>query len=152
MAPGRLRMAGSSGGRGPVRSQSTGCGWSPNVSRDSGERVIGSGSPSVFLVPERGRGSAMKRWLAVAAAAAAVGLGVPAWVAPASAGGAPYCGIRWGSLPKDAGVLSRAHLAGVRAGQHACFDRLVLDFDARARGYSVRYVAQVTEDGSGRTV
>jgi len=94
----------------------------------------------------------MKRWLALVAVAAAVGLGVTAWVAPASAGGAPYCGIRWGSLPKDAGVLSRAHLAGVRAGQHACFDRLVLDFDARARGYSVRYVAQVTEDGSGRTV
>ena len=42
----------------------------------------------------------MKRWLAVAAAA--VALGVTAWVAPASASAAPYCGITWGSLPKQA--------------------------------------------------
>ena len=40
------------------------------------------------------RGTDMKRWLAVAAAA--VALGVTAWVAPASASAAPYCGIPWG--------------------------------------------------------
>lgn len=92
----------------------------------------------------------MRRWLA--AVAAAVGLGVTAWVAPAAAAGAPYCGIRWGSLAKDAGTGSGAHLTGVRAGRHGCFDRLVLDFDGRARGYRVSYVAQVRSDGAGRVV
>jgi hypothetical protein len=92
----------------------------------------------------------MKRWLA--ALAAAVGLGVTAWVAPAAAADSPYCGIRWGSLAKDAGPMSGAHLTGVRAGRHACYDRLVLDLDGRAPGYSVSYVAQVTQDGSGFVV
>jgi hypothetical protein len=92
----------------------------------------------------------MKRWLA--AVAAAVGLGVTAWVAPAAAADSPYCGIRWGSLAKDAGAMSAAHLTNVRGGQHACFDRLVFDFDGRARGYQVGYVTQIGEDGSGRIV
>ena len=42
----------------------------------------------------------MKRGLA--AVAAAVALGVTAWVAPAAATTTPYCGITWGSLPKEA--------------------------------------------------
>lgn len=33
-----------------------------------------------------------------------------------------------------------------------CFDRLVLDFADDVDGYSVRYVAQVTMDGSGHIV
>ena len=43
----------------------------------------------------------------------------------------------------------------VRAGRHACFDRLVVDLGWAAPGfdaYDVRYVSQVTEDGSGRAV
>ena len=92
----------------------------------------------------------MKRWLA--AAAAVVALGSVAWVAPAAADGGPYCGIRWGSLAKEAGTLSQAHLTNVRAGQHACYDRLVLDLDGRAPGYLVGYVDQVTQDGSGAVV
>ncbi len=76
----------------------------------------------------------MKRGLA--AVAAAMALGVTAWVAPAAAGTAPYCGITWGSLPKEASARGRRHVTNVRAGQHACFDRLVLD----VRGGRARHV------------
>jgi len=90
----------------------------------------------------------MKRWLAVAAAA--VALGVTAWVAPASASAAPYCGITWGSLPKQASGGTGGELTNVRAGQHACFDRLVLDVrGGRAGTYWVNYVPEVRTEGAG---
>jgi hypothetical protein len=44
---------------------------------------------------------------------------------------------------------------GVRAGRHACFDRLVIDVggqDTTFGSYDVRYVAQVYEDGRGNAV
>lgn len=71
--------------------------------------------------------------------------------APASAA-TPYCGIRWGSLAKNVPAMSSAPLVNVRAGRHACYDRVVLDVAGRASGYSVRYVAQVTAEGSGFVV
>jgi hypothetical protein len=90
----------------------------------------------------------MRRWLAVAAAA--VALGVTAWVAPATATTAPYCGITWGSLPKEAAAPGGGYLTNVRAGRHACFDRLVLDVSGgRVGTYWVRYVSEVRMDGSG---
>lgn len=48
---------------------------------------------------------------------------------PASAAAGPYCGITWGSLARSTGTStpSSATLTGVRVGQHACYDRLVLD-------------------------
>jgi hypothetical protein len=75
---------------------------------------------------------------------------------PTPAQAAPYCGQTWGSQPEvGAGAApADATLEGVRAGRHACFDRLVLDLD-QARGFSgydVRYVPGVVEDGSGRPV
>lgn len=76
--------------------------------------------------------------------------------APAPAAGhAPYCGIRWGSLPERAGELvGQAELADVRAGRHACFDRLVLDVrgDITTGGYAVRYTSAVHEPGRGEVV
>jgi hypothetical protein len=39
----------------------------------------------------------------------------------------------------------------VRAGQHACFDRLVLDLDARRVSYTVQY-GQVLSQGQGLPV
>ena len=75
--------------------------------------------------------------------------------APASAA-SPYCGITWGSQAKvhtghdPAGDFVR----NVRAGRHACFDRLVIDL-AQARAfdtYSVQYVPQVRAEGSGHVV
>ena len=92
----------------------------------------------------------MKRWLA--AVAAAVTVGTVAWVAPAAADAGPYCGIRWGSLGKQGGAPSGAVLTDVRAGRHACFDRLVVDMRGNASYYFVKYVAQVGQDGSGAVV
>lgn len=86
--------------------------------------------------------------LAVAAALAALVLATPAQAA--------YCGITWGSQAK---VVAGAdpmfdQLTAVRAGQHGCYDRLVIDL-ADAGGftaYDVRYVSQVRQDGSGTLV
>jgi hypothetical protein len=78
-----------------------------------------------------------------------------ALVAPAAtaAQAAPFCGITWGSLPKHAGtVAGQEYLTGIRAGRHACFDRLVLDVrGGRVSGYDVRY-APVATVGQGRPI
>jgi predicted PurR-regulated permease PerM len=84
--------------------------------------------------------------------AAAVALGVTAWVASASASAsaAPYCEITWGSLPKQASGGTGGELTNVRAGQHACFDRLVLDVRGGQVGmYWVNYVPEVRTEGAG---
>jgi hypothetical protein len=87
-------------------------------------------------------------------------LAVPAVIlapAAAQAGETSYCGITWGSLPKrvqgppvDGSVP--ATVADVRAGGHACYDRLVVDLAGRGSGAAVRYVPQVVMDGSGKVV
>ncbi len=87
--------------------------------------------------------------LALTAATAAVLVPAPAQAA------APYCGITWGSLPKVSTAPDAEMVNGVRAGRHACFDRLVVDLggqDTTFGSYDVRYVGQVHEDGSGRAV
>ncbi len=86
--------------------------------------------------------------------AAALALGLAAATAPAAVGAtsataAPYCGIYWGSLAKSSSVSTAPSVTGLRAGRHACFDRLVIDHKGRASGYDVRYVSQVSQDGSG---
>jgi hypothetical protein len=89
--------------------------------------------------------------LVVLAALVAVVAGL---VSPAAAA-APYCGITWGSQPKSADAHDREMVNDVRAGRHACFDRLVIDVggqDISFRSYDVRYVPRVTEDGSGNVV
>ncbi|MFF0990524.1 AMIN-like domain-containing (lipo)protein [Kocuria nitroreducens] len=78
-------------------------------------------------------------WLA--ALVLAMGLGL---IAPSSATAAtPYCGITWGSTAKarsgEATTPRYPHVTDVRAGQHRCFDRLVIDLDGKVRGYDVRY-------------
>lgn len=65
-----------------------------------------------------------------------------------------WCGISWGSLAKRAPQYTTGTVQDVRAGRHACFDRMVIDV-ARVPGtvgYHVRYVDQVREDGSGKVV
>jgi hypothetical protein len=61
----------------------------------------------------------------------------------------PYCGIRWGSLPKRHLVYAytTATIENLRAGRHDCFDRLVVDLGPRRSGlpgpqgdgYQIRY-------------
>jgi hypothetical protein len=85
---------------------------------------------------------------------AAVTVSVLGLVGPATAA-APYCGITWGSTPKtDAGTSDPGvTVTAVRAGQHACYDRLVIDLHGRPiGGYDVRYVPGVGMDGSGTSV
>ena len=68
----------------------------------------------------------------------------------ASASAAPYCGITWGSAAKSAGPASTSkYLTNIRAGQHGCYDRVVLDLNGAAAGYDVRYVPEVSAEGSG---
>jgi hypothetical protein len=64
----------------------------------------------------------------VRALVAVVLLGIVPITAAAPAGASPFCGIRWGSLYKSRhGTLTYAPITNVRSGQHACFDRLVID-------------------------
>ncbi|GAA1757994.1 AMIN-like domain-containing (lipo)protein [Kocuria aegyptia] len=88
-------------------------------------------------------------WLA--AVVLAMGLGL---IVPSSANAAaPYCGITWGSTPKNSDVYTSDVITNVRSGRHACFDRLVVDLRGKhAPGYRVQYVAAVHEDGSGKKV
>ena len=75
-------------------------------------------------------------------------------VSPAAAA-APYCGITWGSQAKTMDRGDTESLYGLRAGRHACFDRLVIDVggqDATFGSYDVRYVREVRADGSGDRV
>ncbi|MCZ2858634.1 AMIN-like domain-containing (lipo)protein [Blastococcus sp. VKM Ac-2987] len=93
--------------------------------------------------------------LAVLAGVLALLVGV---LTPASAAGTtttPYCGLVWGSLPESsAAAPAGLTVTDVRAGRHACFDRVVVDLrgPAAATGYSVRYVDAVHQEGSGTVV
>lgn len=86
--------------------------------------------------------------LAITVATFGLTMSLPAGQATA----APYCGITWGSLPKNAGGSSTAPLNGIRTGRHDCYDRMVLDFSGPASGYQVEYVTNVYTDGSGQLV
>jgi hypothetical protein len=73
--------------------------------------------------------------------------------APAAAtSAAPYCGIRWGSLPKSSPTMATSPVTNVRAGRHACYDRLVIDVRGTVPGYSVRYVSTFTGQASGMPI
>ena len=90
--------------------------------------------------------------LALLAALLAVPATMGAASMTASAEPVPFCGIDWGSLDKHAGDLAQSPVTAVRSGQHDCFDRLVVDVDGAAPGYSVRYVDAVLMDPSGMPV
>lgn len=86
--------------------------------------------------------------LAVASTLAALTVATPAQ-------GAPYCGISWGSTPERGASADTEMVNDVRAGRHACFDRLVIDVggqDITFGSYEVRYVPVVHQDGSGNAI
>jgi hypothetical protein len=83
-----------------------------------------------------------------------LGLLASVQIAPAAgvSAGSPqqsYCGIRWGSLPKNhlVSTYTTATIENLRAGRHGCFDRLVVDLGPRwsglpggqGNGYQIRY-------------
>jgi hypothetical protein len=81
---------------------------------------------------------------------AAVAVTVFGLVVPASAA-APYCGITWGSQPRhDAGLSTEGvAVTNLRAGRHACYDRLVIDLTRSGGfgGYDVYYGAVPATSG-----
>ena len=102
------------------------------------------------------------RRLLVSAAAVLMAIGAIGAFGPeatAQAGkAAAACDIVWGSLPETNGNMSTRPITNVRAGRHACFDRLVVDLAAPPAGvpagrlgYDVRYGA-VGEEGTGTRI
>ena len=79
----------------------------------------------------------MKVLLVILLAATGVTLASPAEAAP-------YCGIRWGSLPEYSAATSVGSITGVRAGRHTCYDRLVIDVAGKIDGYEVQYYPKRT--------
>jgi hypothetical protein len=61
----------------------------------------------------------------------------------------PSCGTTWGSLPKVDDAMSTASLTDARTGRHDCYDRVVLEFQGSATGYSVNYADHVFSQGRG---
>jgi hypothetical protein len=91
----------------------------------------------------------MSCWRRLVLGLVAVALGVGTLGAGAEAA-APYCGQVWGSLPKEVGQGPGGMLiTNVRAGRHACFDRLVIDLAGSPTGYRVSSVPAVLQQGSG---
>ena len=91
------------------------------------------------------------RIIATAAAAMAIGC----LVTPTAANATPYCGIYWGSTDKVGTGLplpGAGPLVNVRAGQHDCYDRLVIDSTGPGATYRVGYVAEVPDQAQGETV
>jgi len=87
-------------------------------------------------------------WLTVILMAVGLGFLAPG---PASAT-TSYCGLVWGSLAKTDQEMSTASVTNVRTGQHYCFDRMVVDLNGPVKGYTVRYVPAVVQDGSGQEI
>lgn len=66
------------------------------------------------------------------------------------------CSVTWGSLARhDPGEAGSGTLTDVRAGRHACFDRVVVDLagvPVDEVGYDASYVDTVLEPGTGDVV
>jgi hypothetical protein len=94
----------------------------------------------------------MRKFLRLSVLALAATLGALTLTTPASA--APFCGITWGSLDKASNAGAGGYVDDVRSGQHACYDRLVIDITGSStyHDWQVGYVSRVVEDPSGRPV
>ncbi|WAZ19574.1 hypothetical protein STRCI_000634 [Streptomyces cinnabarinus] len=88
------------------------------------------------------------------ALAAVAALALPALPA-ATASAATACPTGWGSLAEVRSTATTTPLKNIRTGRNACYDRMVVDLPGAGRaglGYSVRYVAKLYQDGSGRPI
>ena len=89
------------------------------------------------------------------ALALAVSIAPLAAVTSAPTASASVCETQWGSLVKARAPYTSKQITNIRSGRHDCFDRLVVDINAKGEGrpgYQVRYVNRVTMDGSGANV
>ncbi|MGA5900409.1 AMIN-like domain-containing (lipo)protein [Streptomyces venetus] len=81
---------------------------------------------------------------------------VPAGAAPVAArpAAATACPTGWGSVAKTDTSATLTPVRDIRTGRHDCFDRMVIDLPGAGSdvGYSVRYVDQLHQDGSGRHI
>ncbi|MEV3972988.1 hypothetical protein AB0K68_33440 [Streptomyces sp. NPDC050698] len=83
---------------------------------------------------------------------------VPAGAAPAAAQRsttqATTCPTSWGSLAKTDAGATLASVTNIRTGRHTCYDRMVIDVPGGGSGvgYTVQYVDQLYQDGSGRPI
>jgi hypothetical protein len=81
----------------------------------------------------------------------------PALATPGHARSQPStaCAVRWGTNTKQHGPTFpvATPVRDVRAGQHGCFDRLVVDLGTGpSPGYSVRYVSQILSQAEGKVL
>lgn len=80
---------------------------------------------------------------ATPASATSAASAASATFATAGATSRPFCGIRWGSLPKSAGAAKADWLMAGRVGRHPCYDRLVFVLAGPAAGVDARYVRRI---------
>jgi hypothetical protein len=87
--------------------------------------------------------------LTPASGATAAARPASAAIRPGSAATRP-CASTFTLAPKHATRMVQSRVLRVRAGRHACFDRLVIDIGrGRQPGYRVRYVRRIISDPSG---
>src|SRR4051794_31829826 len=75
-----------------------------------------------------------------------------ALTSPVAMSSATKCGASFTLGGKSHKSSKSRPLVDVRAGKHACYDRLVLEFRGPVNGYNIRYVKKVYQDGSGKVV
>ena len=65
---------------------------------------------------------------------------------------AATCATDWGSLRETSDNHPDAVIVDARAGEHECFDRMVVELDGNAPGYEVRYVKKFVPSANGKVV
>ncbi|MGI5131879.1 AMIN-like domain-containing (lipo)protein [Pseudonocardia sp. CA-107938] len=81
----------------------------------------------------------------------ALAVALLACAAPATAA-AGSCATAWGTDVEQVLAGGGGEVTGVRAGTDACWDRVVIDLAGPASGYTVTYVDEVRQEGSGAVV
>ncbi|MGW5718542.1 AMIN-like domain-containing (lipo)protein [Amycolatopsis sp. NPDC003865] len=119
-----------------------GCGSGPVASPPAGTPPPASSSASSSVPPAT----------ATTATPGPATTAKPAPAVPTPPPARPSCAetAGWRTDPRGSDTMSRDALYLVRAGRHACFDRVVFDVNGPAEaGYAVQYVPAVTTDPKG---
>lgn len=75
-------------------------------------------------------------------------------VLPSTAHAAPYCGLYWTLLPHAAfDFQTNEVVSDVQTDQlNECYDTMTIYFNGPSSGYTIQYVNEVTEEGTGAPV